>query len=1769
MTESEMQALRAEWGVREPGKDYNLLVDGHGTGLAPPTEEEWASMVGRTKVVEGADPATSNLPTSYDLSSQPFFPKVGNQGSQGSCSAWAATYYAYGYLEAMDNNWSDAQLGSNPAHLMSPAWTYNRVNGGVDNGSWMAENLQVIVDWGVASLATMPYSQTDLVSWGGQEAFREAPLHRAAGYTEEYWLKGEEAVALVKNRVASNMPVTFALDAYQYGPSFRDNLIMSAAEYNGHNQNHANTIVGYDDSITDDGEQGAFRVVNSWGSGWGDHGYYWLTYDALKKMSNGPGLFLTEVADLTDYVPQMLAVWHFDNAPVRSDAIEVSQGKYPTVVRTLTPSFAGDGGHTMPSFMCLDITELSAAYEAGNTSFWIRLSGAGGGVLSSFRIERYENGYVPGVATQASSQSLEAPRNLPGRALVEFPEYAPIDPTEALDSPSLVARNGGQASWVGVPLQSAFNGSCLQSGDVGDGGTSSFQVTVTGWAGVEFQWKVGSETGKDVFSFMVDGARVLNYSGNSDWQQSNRPLTSAQHVLRWEYVKDLSNSDNQDIAWIDHLRLIPPDDRFENNDISSQAAALSSSGYYPGLVWLDADWYKVWVNSSDSLSIQVDHRPADGSLAASLFESDASTLISSSQSASGTDSLTTGRVPLSGYYFLRVLSPAGDYLPYSITCARTSGWFDQGSTSRLTIISGTGDFGSITNTQREMTGFVDGSLAGSISIYGSMAWNSSALVPLVATPSWGDRASAWWTVSANMSRVNATYTTFIDHLLLPTDPGTYYLIFAARNESSGAYLSSSTSSMRPSPIWNDGNDLAALPSEGIEQAMQTGRTVVRWLMVSGPELVWLPADAIRVKVVVPDLAPPVTTARVAGTLGQQHWYRSSVSVSLTATDGDGSGVGSTAYRLDGGQWRSYGIPLILGQDGSHVLEYRSQDLAGNVEITKLALVKIDKAPPAVGLNLTGSMGQMGWYVSPVTIGIEVSDMGSGPGSIYVRLDSGGWAICNGTEVRINDGGEHLFEVYALDEAGNPSGVQVRSVLIDLDVPVTTMQVSGSHYSGPWYSGTVSVNLTSLDADSGVGSTYFSLDGGPFQMYPGSIALTATGQHDLSFYSVDRAGNIEGIKNGTVLVDDTPPLCHSALFGVERGGWYNSTAILNLSASDEQSGIGAIWYRIGSGDWLIYRGNLSFEDGAHAVEFFALDCAGLESGHQTVLLQVDSSGPNCTADIGGALGKNSWYLSNAILNLSAMDSLSGVQAVYYRWDGGAWTLSVENVTFDEEGAHLVEFYALDLAGNQGATSTLRFGIDKTAPTCHLTIDGDIGENDWFVSSARISASCEDAISGPGEILMSIDGGPWSNSTAEVQIHEDGVHQLRYYSVDQAGNQEVIKEAWVKIDLTGPSCWLNVSGPSPKDGWFGAEVELSLVSIDPISGTNQSYYRLDEGNWALFEAPFTVGEGRHVIGWYATDRAGNHGNYSSQAIDVDLSSPRTDPHLNGTGGNGGWFLSNIGLTFDGEDQLSGLNRTMFKMDGAPWSEFTGPISVEGEGRHIILYYSIDRVGNVEGQRNLTIRLDLNAPSTAYLIIGNLGAGDWFVSPVNLSLSASDSVSGLSSTAYRLDRGLWQIYLAPIQVDVSGMHEVEFRSIDGAGNMETLRALHLDIDLSPPSAICNDSGRVFVTHDPSISLWIDEEGSGMGWVEASLDGGAAHQVNWSEGKVVLRSVSDGPHQLRLTFTDLAGNSVAKVVDFRVDTNPLSTQGPIGPWLLVLMIVVVLALVAFFVWTRRSKSG
>ncbi|MEK7399689.1 MAG: choice-of-anchor Q domain-containing protein, partial [Candidatus Poribacteria bacterium] len=86
-----------------------------------------------------------------------------------------------------------------------------------------------------------------------------------------------------------------------------------------------------------------------------------------------------------------------------------------------------------------------------------------------------------------------------------------------------------------------------------------------------------------------------------------------------------------------------------------------------------------------------------------------------------------------------------------------------------------------------------------------------------------------------------------------------------------------------------------------------------------------------------DTTPPVTSIILSGTQGENGWYTSDVTVTLTATD-NLSGVKQTTYKIGNGQWQVYSSPFIIKESATMI--YKSEDNAGNVEIEKIQQITI-------------------------------------------------------------------------------------------------------------------------------------------------------------------------------------------------------------------------------------------------------------------------------------------------------------------------------------------------------------------------------------------------------------------------------------------------------------------------------------------------------------------------------------------------------------------------------------------------------------------------------------------------------------------------------------------------------------------------------------------------------------------------------------------------------------------------------------------------------------
>src|SRR4051794_13722716 len=190
-------------------------------------------------------------------------PTPGNQGSQGSCTAWATVYGVGSYYMHLATGKPYSDTGN-----LSPKFTYNQITKGNCTCTSIIDNLYLLKTQGACTLNTMPYHPEECSIQPDSVQKNEA-IH----YTINDWRKVDlHNLNMIKRAVAEKKPVLFAIGIDEGFKTIAPPYIWNKRAGTP-GEPHALVIAGYDNSIK------ALRVMNSWSTAWGDGGFLWIDYD--------------------------------------------------------------------------------------------------------------------------------------------------------------------------------------------------------------------------------------------------------------------------------------------------------------------------------------------------------------------------------------------------------------------------------------------------------------------------------------------------------------------------------------------------------------------------------------------------------------------------------------------------------------------------------------------------------------------------------------------------------------------------------------------------------------------------------------------------------------------------------------------------------------------------------------------------------------------------------------------------------------------------------------------------------------------------------------------------------------------------------------------------------------------------------------------------------------------------------------------------------------------------------------------------------------------------------------------------------------------------------------------------------------------------------------------------------------------------------------------------------------------------------------------------
>ena len=282
------------------------------------------------------------------------------------------------------------------------------------------------------------------------------------------------------------------------------------------------------------------------------------------------------------------------------------------------------------------------------------------------------------------------------------------------------------------------------------------------------------------------------------------------------------------------------------------------------------------------------------------------------------------------------------------------------------------------------------------------------------------------------------------------------------------------------------------------------------------------------------------------------------------------------------------------------------------------------------------------------------------------------------------------------------------------------------------------------------------------------------------------------------------------------------------------------------------------------------CPAVAGATNTV--KLDRGAPT-NPTVSGATGAWSNAASVVVTASGSTDGGSAVAGYQYQtsFNGGAFSASTSgsSVTVSAQGTTVVQFRAIDSAGNTSAWVQGTVKLDRTVPT-NPTVSG--GSTSWSAAASRtISASnATDALSGLARYeyrTSTNNGSTWSATVAgpSAVIAAEGTTIVQFRSVDNAGNVS----SWiptfagagntVKLDRTAPSL-PTVSGGSLTCTSNRITISAS-GSTDTMSGlsTYQYHYSTNGGTtWGSTISGSSVqfrSRGTYIVQFRAVDRVGN--------------------------------------------------------------------------------------------------------------------------------------------------------------------------------------------------------------------------------------------------------------------------------------------------------------------------
>jgi|GEM_PF-5965921 len=590
-------------------------------------------------------------------------------------------------------------------------------------------------------------------------------------------------------------------------------------------------------------------------------------------------------------------------------------------------------------------------------------------------------------------------------------------------------------------------------------------------------------------------------------------------------------------------------------------------------------------------------------------------------------------------------------------------------------------------------------------------------------------------------------------------------------------------------------------------------------------------------------------------------------------------------QTDSGTWQTLAYSptftwTLPSTDGPHSLRVKLKDQAGNLSGEVTQTITLDRVSPTITAPTTNLPNEINIINTPITISTSGADNSSGIQSYTFALKkSDGTLVKQSTQAAksitysasdcTQDGSYTVF-VNSTDKAGNNSPVQQLTFTNDTTAPVLSSIQNSSN--GAWQNNSTQAQLS-------ITYTETNLYGFMFQVYninntsasgllrqieqPNPTIAVSTllnglpsAQYICYVKAIDKAGNLSTWHSTYLNYDTVPPSLSSYSLSSGYVNASQTSVVLFAAASDTQSGLDRLEYRIDSGNWTPFISGSTvslsnYSEGNHFISVRALDKVGnISSVSGPMNVVIDRTAPTLpTVYLNYASGATAINTSvgSSVSGLTGSDSGSGLNSngYEYKLNNGTWTSFIPNngqFVIDNytpnmvaNGSNTLQFRLSDKAGNFSSIQTLSFTSDTGSPS--LSINTSILHLNPQKLALTIPITTSDSLSGIQRIEYTLKpelGGPVYSGTATTTpiilpantlSLADGKYHLSIAVYDNALNQNYqLTSNFIYLDSTPPV--LNkISGATSIQQALNKPNNNVLGSSYIVLTTNRAYDALD--------------------------------------------------------------------------------------------------------------------------------------------------------------------------------------------------------------------------------------------------------------------------------------------------------------------------------------------------------